>query len=1131
MSTNHLKRFLPLCLTLVMWLIASPAISAQITSVSGTVLDELDEPIIGAVIKEVNTNNSTITNIDGEFTLKLTSKKPSIEVNYLGYASVTEPVVKSNITIHMKPQANDLEEVVVVAYGQQKKVTVTGSVAAIGGAELKKSSEPNLSAALAGKLPGLTTIQNSGAPGEDDVTMYLRGAATTNGKSPLILVDGIPRESMSDIDPNEVASISVLKDASSTAVFGVRGANGVILITTKRGEEGSVSVHGQVQYSMQKFNRWPDAIPTYDYARLVNEARENDGFGQYATFSQTQLAIYDMWRDGKPTMDRLAQIDPAMAAAWAEAGYGDAALQFWYPNNDWSKLLLKDHSSMVQANVNISGGSKKLKYFVSAGYVYQGGMYKTESTDKLGYDPSPHMNRYNLRSNFDYKFNDVISASLDVATYLKKYNGPTGMADLNGARIAAVTQRPTTVGPLVIDGIWARNYNNLTNEDGSIMLIPASVGQTICDPTQTIAQTPWGNMNRGGYYMATEAQVNTIATLNLNFDRWVKGLSARALLSFESFASTRTTGSKTFRGYKYDLNPSDYPFPYLILDGSDTDADTHIAISRADHSRWFLNFQAQVNYNRTFNNVHNVTGMLLFQRDDKEDLTGSIPYRMIGTAGRFTYNYDSRYLAEINFGYNGSEQFAKGHRFGFFPAFSLGWVASSESFMKHLYETGWLTKLKFRASIGKVGNDVLSDTRFLYLDNMILGTSIGGMTRYNDAIYGNIPAPTGVKGLGGIDTISRFFPSSLNNGKFIYLTLIGNNDIHWETAWKQNYAVDITALKNLDITFDYFIEHRDEILMSRNTVPELGGLVASQLPQSNFGKVDNRGYEITAAYRIAVNKDINFSISGNFSYAKNKVVEADEVYLGDDYAYPYRTTGYSINQLFGYKRDYSVNPETGQDGSGFLNTPEQVEKYLAAYEWGLGTLPTMGDFIYQDINGDNVINDKDQAPIGYSNLLPRITYGVTLSGQLYGFDFSAMVQGTGQMSKYYSQAGFFESYGNMEYFNDMVFHDRWTPERYAAGLSSTHHRLALATQSASQMNNDYYIMDASYVRLKNVQIGYTLPKRLTKKIGMNTVRFYISADNVYTWTHLRTKNIDPEQNGFSSYPLMKTYTAGVSIDL
>ena len=1131
MSTNHLKRLLPLCVTLIMWFVAAPAVMAQITTVNGTVLDELEEPIIGAVIKEVNTNNSTITNIDGQFTLKLTTKKPTIEVSYLGYGTVTEPVVKSTITVYMKPQANDLDEVVVVAYGQQKKVTVTGSVAAIGGAELKKSSEPNLGAALAGKLPGLTTIQKSGAPGEDDVTMYLRGAATTNGKSPLILVDGIPREKMSDIDPNEVASISVLKDASSTAVFGVRGANGVILITTKRGEEGTVSVHGQVQYSMQKFNRWPDAMPSYEYARYVNEARESDGFGAYATFNPTQLAIYDMWRDGKPTISRLAQIDPTMAEAWTAAGYGDEALQFWYPNNNWGNLLLKDHSNMVQANVNISGGTKKLRYFVSAGYVYQGGIYKTESTDKLGYDPSPHMNRYNLRSNFDYTFNDVVSASLDVSTFLKKYNGPTGMADINGARIAAVTQRPTTVGPTVIDGIWARNYNNLTNPDGSVLLIPAAIGQTICDPTQTIGQTPWGNMNRGGYYMATEAQLNVIGTLNLNFDRWVKGLSARALISFESFATTRSTGQKTFRGYKYELNPSDYPFPYLIIDGSDTDADTHLAISRADQSRWFLNFQAQVNYNRTFNNVHNVTGMLLFQRDDKEDLAGSLPFRMIGTAGRFTYNYDSRYLAEVNFGYNGSEQFAKGHRFGFFPAYSVGWVASNEAFMKSLYESGWLTKLKFRASIGKVGNDVLSSTRFLYLDNMILGTTIGGMAHYNQAPYGNIPAPEGVKGLGGIDTISRFFPSSLNNGRFIYLTLIGNDDIHWETAWKQNYAVDITCLKNLDLTFDYFIENRNEILMSRNTVPEMGGLVSSQLPQSNFGKVKNKGFEISAAYRIAVNKDVNFSLSGNFAYSKNKIVEADEVYLGDDYAYPLRKTGYSIDQCWGYLRDYTVDPATGRDGSGFINTQEQLDAYLGAYEWGLGTLPTMGDFIYQDLNGDNVINDKDQAPIGYSSLLPRITYGVTLTGQLYGFDFSAMVQGIGQMTKYYRDAGFFESYGNMEYFSDMIYHDRWSKERYEAGLPSTHHRLSLASNSSSQMNNDYYTMDASYVRLKNVQIGYTLPKRLTKKAGMNAVRFYISADNLCTWTKLRTKNIDPEQSSFSSYPLMKTYTAGVSIDL
>ncbi|MDE5786724.1 MAG: SusC/RagA family TonB-linked outer membrane protein, partial [Duncaniella sp.] len=421
---NHQKHFIALCITLLLGLVSLPVAWADpISVVSGEVTDQEEEPIIGATVREAGTLNATATDIDGKYTLKLLSANAKIEISYIGYKTVTLPVNSSHINVVLESTTTDLDEVVVVAYGQQKKVTVTGSVAAVGAAEIKKSSEPNLAATLAGKLPGLTAMQQSGAPGEDDVKMFLRGAATTNGTSPLILVDGIPRSSMSEIDPNEVQSISVLKDASSTAVFGVRGANGVILITTRRGEEGKINVHGQVTYSMQKFNYWPESRHSYEFARMANEAALNDG--AVPEYSDEQIALYDLWKTG---------------------GSSDPAIRYWYPDTDWGKVYLKDHSNMVQANVNITGGSKKLKYFASAGYVYQGGMYKTESKDALGYDPQSKMNRYNIRTNLDYKFNNWISASLDVSSFIKKTNqAAANMAGANtaGLRWAALTSKPT----------------------------------------------------------------------------------------------------------------------------------------------------------------------------------------------------------------------------------------------------------------------------------------------------------------------------------------------------------------------------------------------------------------------------------------------------------------------------------------------------------------------------------------------------------------------------------------------------------------------------------------------------------------------------------------------------------------
>lgn len=1099
--TYHQKHFIALCMTLLLWLVSVPAVwGADIPIVSGTVIDQEGEPVIGATVRESNTSNATFTNIDGEFTLKLTSEHPVLEISFIGYKTVKVPVTSSTINVTMETEATDLDEVVVVAYGQQKKVTVTGSVAAVGSAEIKKSSEPNLAAALAGKLPGLTTLQQSGAPGEDDVKMFLRGAATTNGTSPLILVDGIPRSSMSEIDPNEVQSISVLKDASSTAVFGVRGANGVILITTRRGEEGKVNVHGQVTYSMQKFNYWPEGRHSYDFVRLANEAALNDG--GVPKYTDAQVALYDLWKTG---------------------GSDDPAIRYWYPDTDWGDVYLKDHSNMVQANVNLSGGSKKLKYFASAGYVYQGGMYKTESKDALGYDPQSKMNRYNIRTNLDYSFNSWISATLDVSSSIKKTNQAAANmsgADTAGLRWAALTSKPTVPGPLTIEGNESNGFlvSEGVRDNGALGLHYVKGNRVVQDNELSLAQSAYGQLNRSGYKLLVEASANSIGTLNFNLDRVTKGLSAKGVISFETYALQTTMGSKTFSGYRYDLNPGGYDHPLFTMEGNSED-DGQLNLTRADVSRWFMNVQAQINYNRTFNQKHDVTGMVLFQRDEKENILGSIPYKMIGLAGRFTYAFDSRYLAEVNLGYNGSEQFAPGHRFGFFPAFSLGWVASNEKFMQPLAENGFLTKLKFRASVGKVGNDELyagadevtrQEHRFLYLDN-ISQTNLNLNQTLGDAQSAIMVPPSLTSGSGAILVVTE--------------KLAGNPDIRWETAWKQNYAVDLTLFRNLDVTFDWFYEKRSDILITRNTVPSLGGLTSSQLPRANFGKVKNSGYELSARYNYSVNRNLDFFLTGNLSYAKNTVINADEVYLGDEYAYPYRKEGFSLGQQFGYLIDRTVDPDRGLDGTGFYNTDEQIALRGLTYS---GSQPKRGDFVYKDLNEDDIIDEKDIAPIGYSNLLPRISYGVTFGGNAYGFDFSVMLQGVSKYTRYFGSQVMYEGFGTV-FFSDMC-DNRWSDERYAAGEKITHPRLSLIDTS-SHVANDYYTMDASYIRLKNITLGYTVPQKFTKKIGMNGVRIYLSADNLHTWNKLRTKIIDPEQSGFAAYPLMRTYTAGLSIDL
>ncbi len=1079
-------------LLLLAMLLALPAATAQgLSNVSGTVTDSAGEPLIGATVREKGTKNVTATDIDGAFNLKLTSANPVIEVSYIGYEPKKVNVTKSPLAIELSTAESALDEVVVVAYGVQKKATVTGSISTVDSKEITKSSAPNVAAALAGKLPGLTTIQTNGAPGKDEVEMYLRGAATSNETKPLILVDGIPRETIREIDANEIETISVLKDASATAVFGVRGANGVILITTKRGEKGAMSVNATVRYSLQSFARQPYHRNSWDYARLLNEARANEGAG--AEFEDYEIALFDMWRDGN--------------------GPENPALRYWYPNTDWADIYFKDHSSMVQANVNVSGGSDKLQYFVNAGYVYQGGMYNTESSKQLGYDSQAKMNRYNLRANIDYTFSPIVKASLDVSSYIEKVNGTNG--DNSTVWGDAITARTTSPGPLTQAGMYVRGDG--TDESGNVFVHPVRAGQVVHDPVQTL-QSGYGNMNRSGYMLETRSGLNAIATLNVDLERLTKGLSLRGIVSFESRGRNRNTALKGFVTYKFDRKPTalkvdgaDYiinlpdglttasgdnyiAHPIYTFDG-DNEEDDQISLNRSTGSWWFLNMQVQANYNRTFADKHAVTGMVMFQRDLRENVGGEIPFNMIGMAARATYAFDSRYLAEVNIGYNGTEQFAPGHRFGFFPAFSAGWVVSNEKFMEQLRYNNILTKMKLRASVGKVGNDGLGSDRFLYLDKI--------EHAYHPS---NIP--------------------SLGNGGKIEIRMLGNPNIHWETAWKQNYAVDLTLFNNLDLTFDYYIENRSDILISRNTVPILSGLDKNQVPRLNMGKVKNQGYELSANYRIPIKNDFWVSVGGNFSYNSNKVVEADEALLGEDYAYRTRTTGYSLGQDWGYLIDRSVNPATGQDGSGFFNSKEQIADMNLKYETGGGT-PQPGDFIYKDLNGDGIINDRDMAPIGYSNMLPKINYGVNLAAQFRGFDFSILFQGTGKYSKYYSGRGIFEEEGS-KYYPDMV-DGRWNEQRYLAGEKITHPRLA-NSGSVSHVKNDYYIMDASYTRLKNAEIGYTLPTRISRKAGMSKVRVYASGDNLYTWQHLHTDSFDPEQKNILDYPVMRTWSFGLNVE-
>lgn len=1010
-------------------------ITQQKELVTGTVVDKDGFPLVGVNIMD-SPVNGTVTDIDGNFSIQV-SPSSKLSISYIGYVTQTVEVKRQkHLQIVLLENSELLEEVVVVGYGSQKKVSVTGAVASVQTKELKQSSSANLSNALAGRLPGLTAIQTSGQPGKDDVTLYLRGASTTNGSSPLIMIDGVPRDNISSLDPNEIASVSILKDASATAVFGVRGANGVIMITTRRGEVGKQELNITADYSIQSFITRPDRIHSWEFAKLRNQAARNSG-----------------------TSEENLPYSPYMIEKYRS---GDDPV--FYPDRDPYEAIFRKWAPQFRVNMNLNGGTEKLRYFVNAAYLGQGGQLKTESKDKLGYDPSFKMDRYNFRVNLDYQIAKNLKASVNVATYLEKMNSPQ-LRDLYGGSMdAMVTDMlhmtwatpPTDPGPLTMEG-----YGVPSDQ------VIAQMG--------TSDRNIYGDLNRRGYRQETNTNLNTSLVLDWGLDFITKGLSTKLMLSYDARAKTAMDGVRGLDMYGAVVarNASEKNhYKEIRVNQANT-----INLSKSMGSNYYMNIQYSLNYARQFGR-HDITAMALLQRDNWQKWDGDLPYNMLGLSARATYAYDSRYLLEANVGYNGSEQFAKGKRFGFFPAFSAGWVISNEGF---LAENKVITNLKLRASYGKVGNDKLGSARFLYISNI---SQSGG------------------------------FISSLGRGNQIVQGRLGNPNLSWEIAYKQNYGMDIQLFRELSLSVDYFVEKRSGVLISRGTVPEIQGVELGNLPKVNMGKIDNKGFEMELSYNKTINKDLSFTVKGNFAYNKNVQKFMDEAMYSDQYAYRYRQTGFSIGQNFGYLIDTS-------NGNGYINSQEELDK-LPVYQ--IGT-PRIGDFKYVDLNGDGYINEKDMAPIGYSDI-PRITYGFSGSVSYKGFDFSVLFSGIGQASRLYQGGGVWEY--SLAGFYSGYHLKAWTPERYENGEDILYPALG-TSRGTSQVANSFFIMDRSFLRMKNIELGYTFPKDLLKRVSINNLRLFISGNNLLTWSKLPVNTIDPEQSAALSYPITKMVNFGLNV--
>ena len=1041
----------------------SESMQAGTQTVSGTVQDQDGTPLIGVTVTS-SPSNGVVTDVNGKFTIKVPSGA-ELTFNYLGYKTVKVKVgTRTTINVKMESDAQQLEEQVVVGYGTQKKVSVVAAVSSVNSKELRQSSSPNLANALAGRLAGLTSLQSGGSqPGFDDADLYLRGASTTNGTRPLILIDGVPRDNIRTLDANEVATVSVLKDAAATAVYGVRGANGVILITTKRGEVGQTKLDISFDQSFQAFTREPERVDSWEFMTLRNEANRNDGMNE--EYSGKMIS-----RSLNPLMG-LDPNDPDYALKAARRHY-------MYPNHDWYREIFKKWSPQSRVNINISGGTEKLQYFVNASYLHQGGNLHTEPKSKLGYDPQARMTRYSFRSNLDYNITKNFKAFLNLGSYIEKVGmpGTTTYGGDNKWMIrdlihCTVGMKPMTVGPTTPDA--SLGYD----------VIPDKVIR----PVET-DRSPFESVNRKGYRDETRTNLNASIGGEWNMTFITKGLSLKGMASFDAVANTILGGDITEMSFATSVDEDNDQ----IYFAADRELNGTLSLSKSGYTNYTVNLQGSLNYSRTFGK-HDVGAMILVQRDfwETNGAPLNMPYNMMGMAARVTYGFDNRYLLDANMGYNGSEQFSPKNRFGFFPSFAVGWVVSNENFLKG---NKVITNLKLRASYGKVGSDKIGNNRFLYLSNHTYSSS-GGVA------------------VGGYGTIYENRP--------------GNYNLQWEVSKKQNYGIDLQLWSDWSITFDYFIEQRSKILKTQGMAPQFAGV--PQWPYLNLGVVDNSGYELEINYNKSFNKDLFLSVKGNFSYNHNKVKFWDEVPYADGYYYQYRTTGQSLNQTFGYKIDWS-------NGNGYFNTQEELDKYTEGYvdengvehkgiTYNLSTAPQLGDFKYIDQNGDGIIDEKDRVPIGYTNV-PRVSYGLNVSLNYKWFDFTVFLQGVGKYSSYYSGQGVNENIYQGTFFK---YHKTaWTAERYAAGQKITYPRLSTG-ETCSKIQNDFFVMDRAFIRLKAIELGYTLPSNALRAIGINKVRVYFRGDNLVTWDRLRTSTTDPEQTDQIGYPIVKTFNFGFNV--
>lgn len=1036
-------------------------------TVSGTVLDKTtNDPLIGVsvVVKGV-ANAGTITDMDGKFTLKLPYAEAPLVFSYLGYQpQEIVPGAKKELTVLLQEDTKALQEVVVVGYTKQRKETMIGSVATITTKDLTQSPTANINNALAGRLPGLIVNQYAGGePGVDQSELFIRGKATYGNQSAIVIVDGIERD-MSYLAPDEIETFTILKDASATAAYGIRGANGVIVITTKRGKAAEkATVNLKASIGINQPIGFPEYLGSADYATLYNEARLNDAKMTGADISSlnlfSQQAIDNFRRAKGDNSDGL--------------GY------------DWDYYDFAFKPGLQEdVSLSIRGGTDKVRYYVLANYFSQGGNYKYSNAGE--YDSQTKFTRYNFRSNIDININRYLSTRLDLGARITDRNAPGTTA---GRLMTICATQPPYLPILVEENAHPQNEEYIQQNPRGMLY-----GDNI------YRYNLLGELSRTGYLNEKNTYLNGSFAMNLDMEFLTKGLKAEVMFSYD--ASEGRWINRKLDTYKDGYREYPKYATFMPIEGSDAymagghytgayktgnkyDIDQTIGNGfshNASNGRTYI--QARLDYNRLFSNRHEVTAMLLANRGNRT-VNNELAYHSQGITGRFAYYYNQKYLMEFNFGYNGSENFAPGKRYGFFPAGSIGWVVSEEEFMK---KASWIDFLKVRASYGLVGSDNVS-SRFPYL------AFYGGGSGYD---FGN-NFGTNVGG------------TSEGN--------LANANLTWEKARKLNVGIDFTTLnQRLALTIDAFYEYRFDIITDMNSDGIMGypDIVGKDAALQNLGEVSNRGVDIELSWNDKIGKDFRYYIRPNLTFSRNRLEYKAEVARKNSWR---KETGKRLYENFVYVFDHFV---ADQEEADRLNK-------IGYQPWGQ-LIP--GDVVYKDLDRNGVIDDEDRTVMGNPRS-PELMFGIPFGFQYKNFDFSVLLQGATKSSILLNGAAVFDF---PQFEQDKIgrvkkMHlDRWTPEtaataKYPALHYGTH-------DNNKNGNSSLFLYDASYLRLKNVEIGYNVSPKLLRKFHVQQARIYVQGLNLLTFDKLGDVDIDPETksgDGASWYPIQKVFNFGIDI--